>query len=129
MKVTKRQLKQIIKEELEAALSEFDARVPKVPHGGDEKKLRQQAIHYVQNGKFDASYKPSEEEIQAAMDDIRQGHDEERAGVGLEMDPSKYPQHQPLPGTEFDRKKEKPQRRSGAAQRMRSRMREQDKKD
>ena len=146
MKVTKRQLKQIIKEELKGALSEEDYYKYYGPEGADitadpeygartvksdeeyykeaEAKLNDfedgwtQSFRGFGGGPGGPGEPVSKEEIIAWVEEVK-GYDAEAQAGGAGVDP----------GTKFDPTTEKPQRRSGALTRMRSRMREQDSKE
>ena len=122
MKITKSQLKQIIKEEIEATLGE-DRDVPgsywnmKIP---DEGKAEYEATKK-------KLMKVSDEELDAAVADAKRTPWRERSPAQRAATAVKYMRDNPggIPkGTDFDPEKEKPQRRDSAVKRMRSRMRE-----
>ena len=118
------QIKKIVKEELEATLGE-DRDVPgnyrnmKIP---DEGKAEYEATKK-------KLMKVSDEELDAAVADAKRTPWREQSPAQRAASAVKYMRDNPggIPkGTDFDPKKEKPQRRAGAAKRMRSRMREAD---
>ena len=108
MKIKKSELKQIIKEELEAFMNEAEL------EEADVEDLSEEA----DEDEDDVMRKAADAKKTSFFDRTDDQHDAIAKGRH-KSHPGGIPK-----GTDFDPKKEKPQRRAGAAKRMRSRMRE-----